>query len=285
MQPRHFTILPIVLAIGYVLFKTLFTPTFVNPETGTKHHVGMNDQQEQSLGLQAYQQVLQKEGANVVNSGPEVEMVKRVARRLAAATSEKSKVNYNWQLSVIQSSEVNAFCLPGGEIVVYTGILPVADGEAGLATVMGHEMAHATSRHGAIRMAHQQNIQTLEMGAAGSLQNMDYQQQAAAMAAIGVLGKYAPGGIMKFSRDEESEADHIGLLYMARAGYDPHQALDFWKRMDEKTSQGAPPAFLSDHPSNGQRIQQIEGWMPEAEKEYAASTMKDTQQPTQRTGM
>ena len=283
MQPRHFTILPIVLAIGYVLLKTVFTPTFVNPETGTKHHVGMNDQQEQSLGLQAYQQVLQKEGANVVNSGPEVEMVRRVARRLAAATSEKSRVNYNWQLSVIRSSEVNAFCLPGGEIVVYTGILPIAGGEAGLATVMGHEMAHATSRHGAIRMARQQNIQTLEMGAAGSLQNMDYQQQQMAMAAIGAVGQY--GGTLPFSRDQESEADHIGLLYMARAGYDPHQALEFWKRMDAQTSRGAPPQFASDHPSNGQRIQQLEQLMPEAEKEYAASTMKDSQQPTQPTGM
>ncbi len=283
MQPRHFTILPVLLAVGYILVKTFFTPTYVNPETGSKHHVGMNPQQEQSLGLQAYQQVLQKEGSNVVNSGPEVEMVRRVARRLAAATAEKSKVNYNWQLSVIKSDQVNAFCLPGGEIVVYTGILPVAGGEAGLATVMGHEMAHATSRHGAIRMARQQNIQALEMGAAGSLQNMDYQQQQAAMAAIGAVGQY--GGTLPFSRDQESEADHIGLLYMARAGYDPHQALDFWKRMDAQTSRGAPAQFASDHPSNGVRIQQIEGWMPDAEKEYAASTMKDTQQPTQQTGM
>ncbi len=283
MQPRHFTIVPIVLAIGYILIKTLFTPTFTNPETGSKHHVGMSDQQEQALGLQAYQQVLQKEGGNVVSSGPDVEMVKRVARRLAAATAEKAKVNYNWQLSVIKSSEVNAFCLPGGEIVVYTGILPIAGGEAGLATVLGHEMAHATSRHGAIRMERQQNIQALETGAAGSLQNMDPQQQAGAMAAIGALGQY--GGTLPFRREQESEADHIGLLYMARAGYDPHQALDFWKRMNEQASRGAPPALLSDHPSNGERIQRLEQLMPEAEKEYAASTMKDTRQPTQNTGM
>ena len=283
MQPRHFTILPILLAVGYILVKTLFSPTFTNPETGTKHHVGMNDQQEQSLGLQAYQQVLQKEGANVISSGPEVEMVRRVARRLAAATAEKSQANYNWQLSVIKSDQVNAFCLPGGEIVVYTGIIPVANGEAGLATVMGHEMAHATSRHGAIRMARQEKIQILEQGAMGSLQNMDYQQQQIAMQAIGAVGQY--GGVMPFSREQESEADHIGLLYMARAGYDPQQALDFWKRMDEQTSRGAPPAFLSDHPSNGQRVQQLQGWMPEAEKEFANSKMKDTKQPTQQTGM
>ncbi len=282
-QPRHFVILPILLAIGYVIIKSLFTPTYVNPETGSRHKVGMNPQQEQALGLQAYQQVLQKEGQNRLASGPEVDMITGVARRLASAASEKSQLQYQWQVSAIRSDEVNAFCLPGGEIVVYTGILPIAQGEAGLATVLGHEMAHATSRHGAIRMARQQNIQALEMGAQGSLANMDYQQQATAMAAIGAVGKYA--GTLPFSRDEESEADHIGLLYMARAGYDPHLALDFWKRMSEQTSRGAPPQFLSDHPSNGNRIQQIEAWMPEAEKEYAASTMKSTKAPTQATGM
>ena len=282
-QPRHFVILPIILAVGYVLVKMLFTPTYVNPETGSRHKVGMNDQQEQALGLQAYQQVLQKEGQNRIESGPEVDEVTRVARRLIQAASEKARVNYNWKVSVIKSDEVNAFCLPGGEIVVYTGILPIAQTDAGLATVLGHEMAHATSRHGAIRMNRQQNIQTLEMGAQGSLANMDYQQQATAMAAIGAVGKYA--GTLPFSRDEESEADHIGLLYMARAGYDPHEALAFWKRMSAATSQGAPPQFASDHPSNGVRIQQLEGWMPEAEKEYANSTMKDTKAPAPNPGM
>ena len=282
-QPRHFVILPILLAVGYVLFKSLFTPTYVNPETGSRHKVGMDSQQEQALGLQAYQQVLQKEGQNRITSGPEVDEVTRVARRLASAASEKSQVQYQWQVSVIKSDEVNAFCLPGGEIVVYTGILPIAQTDAGLATVLGHEMAHATSRHGAQRMYRQQMTQALEMGAQGSLANMDYQQQAAAMAAIGAVGNYA--GTLPFSREQESEADHIGLLYMSRAGYDPHQALDFWQRMSSATSRGAPPQFASDHPSNGVRIEQLQGWMPDAEKEYAASTMKDTKAPTQNTGM
>ena len=106
---------------------------------------------------------------------------------------------------------------------------------------------------------------------------------AALIAAIGALGQY--GATLPCSREQESEADHIGLLYMARAGYDPRQALDFWKRMNEQASRGAPPALLSDHPSNGERIQRLEQLMPEAEQEYAASTMKDTQQPTQNTGM
>ncbi len=283
MQRQHFAILPIVLAVGYMLFKFFSAQTVVNPETGTKHRVGMDPQQEQQLGLQAYQQVQQKEGQNVITSGPQVEEVKQVARRLASAAAEKSQVQYQWQVSVIQSGEVNAFCLPGGEIVVYTGILPLTGGPAGLATVLGHEMAHATSRHGAQRMFRQQLTQAALMGAQGSISQLDPGQQQAVMAALGAGAQY--GATLPFSRDQESEADHIGLLYMARAGYDPHEALAFWKRMDEKTSQGAPPQFASDHPSNGVRIQQIEQWMPEAIKEYDASQMKQTRQPTQNTGM
>ena len=282
-QPRHFVILPIILAIGYVLFKFVFTPTYVNPETGSRHKVSLSPQQQEALGLQSYQQVLQKEGPNKITSGPEVDQVTRVARRLAAAAAEKSKVQWPWQVSVIKSDEVNAFCLPGGEIVVYTGILPIAQTDAGLATVLGHEMAHATSEHGAQRMFQQDIQNTLQSGVAGSLQNMDPGQQQAVMSAMGVSTQYLH--TLPFSRNQESEADHIGLLYMARAGYDPHQAIEFWKRMDAKTSQGAPPQFASDHPSNGVRIQQLEGWLPDAEKEYANSKMKDTQAPTQNTGM
>ena len=283
MQRQHFAILPILLAVGFILFKLVFTPKYTNPETGTKHRVGMDPQQEQALGLQAYQQTLQKEQGNVISSGPEVDLVKKVARRLASAASEKSQVQYNWQVSVIRSNEVNAFCLPGGEIVVYTGILPLTQGEAGLATVLGHEMAHAVSRHGAERMFRQQLTQAAVMGAQGGISQMDPQQQATLMAAIGAGAQY--GVSLPFSREQESEADHIGLLYMARAGYDPKEALAFWQRMNEQTSHGAPPQFESDHPSNGVRIQQLQGWMPAAEEEYAHSTMKDTQQPTQSTGM
>ena len=283
MERRHLAILPIVLALGFMLFKYLTADKFVNPETGSKHRVGLDPQQEQALGLQAYQDVRQKAAGNIIDGGPEVEEVKQVARRLASAASEKSQIQYNWQVSVIRSDEVNAFCLPGGEIVVYTGILPLTGGPAGLATVLGHEMAHAVSRHGAQRMLDQQLTQTALMGVQGGVSQMDPREQVAVMAALGAGAQY--GVTLPFSRNQESEADHIGLLFMARAGYDPHEALAFWKRMDAKTSAGAPPQFASDHPSNGVRIQQIEGWMPEAMKEYDASTMKDSKQPTQNTGM
>lgn len=284
MQRRHIAILPIVIALGIMFFRFVSAPKAVNPETGSVHKVGMSPQQEQQLGLQAYQEVLHKESANVIQSGPEFDRIKAVARRLAAAVAEKGDIQYNWQLSVVRSDQVNAFCLPGGEIVVYTAILPVAQNDAGLATVMGHEMGHAVARHSAQRMFRQNMAQTFLQGAQGSLWNMDVGQQQAVMGVLGAGAQY--GVVMPFSRDQESEADHMGLHYMARAGYDPHEALEFWKRMEAQAGAGRQPAaFMSDHPSNGVRIQQLQDWMPEAEKEYGASTMKTTGRPSQSVGL
>ena len=263
-------VLPIAIALIVVAYQFVSTPKVRNPETGRVTHVALNPQQEQQLGLQAYQQVLSK--SEVVSSGPVVDAIQRVARRLAGAASEKSRQQYNWQLSVVRSNEVNAFCLPGGEIVVYTGILPVSQNAAGLATVMGHEMAHATSHHGAARLFKQNVTQTLMSGAQFSFWNMDYQQQQAAMAALGAFTKY--GVSLPFSREDESEADHIGLLYMARAGYDPHHAVEFWQRMTQQAGGSQPPEFASDHPSHGRRVEQLQEWMPEAMKEYDAAREK-----------
>ena len=282
MNRNGIRILPIVLALGFILFKFIATPKYVNPETGSAHRVGMDPQQEQALGLQSYQQVLAEERANVVNSGPEVTMVKTVARRLAAAAAEKGNIQYNWQLSVVKSDQVNAFCLPGGEIVVYTAILPITQDEAGLATVLGHEMAHATSRHGAQRVFQQSIAQAAMMGAQTSLGNMDWQHQQAIMGALGAATKY--GAILPFSRDHESEADHIGLLYMARAGYRSAQG-DRVLAAHGADRRAAAATVRVDHPSHGTRIQQLQAWMPEAEKEYENSQMRQTKQPTQSTGM
>lgn len=274
MQRRHIAILPIVIALGVMLFQFMSAPKVVNPETGSVHKVGMSSEQEQQLGLQAYQEVLHQESANVIQSGPEYDRIQGVARRLAAAVAEKGDIRYNWQLSVVRSEQVNAFCLPGGKIVVYTAILPVAQNDAGLATVMGHEMGHAVARHSAQRMFRQNLTQTFLQGAQGSLWDMDAGQQQAVMGVLGAGARY--GVVMPFSRDQESEADHMGLHYMARAGYDPHEALAFWKRMDAQAGAGRQPAaFLSDHPSNGQRIQQLQDWLPGAVEEYEAAKMKN----------
>ena len=234
----------------------------MNPETGRKSHVGMSASQEASLGLQSYQQVLAQ--AQAINTGPNFEMVKRVASRLAAATG-KAAQDFDWQVSLIRDDKVNAFCLPGGKIVVYTGIIPVAGNEAALATVLGHEMAHATSRHGAQRVLQQNLAQTAMTGVAASISDMDYDQQRVVMGALGAGARF--GVLMPFSRKHESEADEVGLLYMARAGYDPEESIRFWGRMEEAGG-SQPPEFLSTHPSHGTRIAQLRTWMPKALEEY-----------------
>jgi predicted Zn-dependent protease len=265
MNRTHIKWLPIFAALLFVAYQYFTSEKYVNPETGRASHVGMSTQQEAALGLQSYQQVLSQ--SQTVNSGPELDMVQRVVQRLAGATKDAGK-DFDWRVSLVQSDQVNAFCLPGGKIVVFTGILPVANTEAALATVLGHEMAHATSRHGAQRVFEQNLTQTAMAGVAGSLSDMDYEKQRAILGAFGAGAQY--GVLMPFSRNHESEADHIGLIYMARAGYDPRDSITFWKRMEQMNS-AQPPQLLSDHPSHGTRIQQLESWMPQAMEEYNKS--------------
>lgn len=262
MERRHIKWLPLVIAGIFFAYQYFSSEKFVNPETGRKSHVGMSVQQESALGFQSYRQVLAQ--SQTIDSGPELEMVKRLAGRLASATGQAGS-NFDWQVSLIRDPKVNAFCLPGGKIVVYTGIIPVAQSEAALATVLGHEMAHATSRHGAQRVLQQNLAQTAMTGVAASLSDMDYDKQRAVMGALGAGAKF--GVLMPFSRKHESEADHIGLIYMARAGYDPRESIRFWGRM-ESAGASQPPEFLSTHPSHGTRIQQLETLMPKALEEY-----------------
>ena len=257
-------IVPIAIAIVWALFQYTSSEKVVN-EAGRTARYALSSEQEKALGLQSYRQVLSE--VKTVDSGPEYEMVKRVAQRLSAATGESAK-KFEWQVSVVRSNQVNAFCLPGGKIVVYTGILPVAETEAGLATVMGHEMAHATLRHGSERLLQQKATQTIMTGVQVSVGDMSYEQQRAVMGALGAGAQY--GLLLPFSREHESEADAIGLRYMARAGYDPREAIDFWKRMS-KVSAGSgekPPEFMSTHPSDMSRIENLERLLPEALKEY-----------------
>src|SRR5438046_3038885 len=264
MERRHIKWIPLLLAGLFFAYQYFSSEKFVNPETGRKSHVAMSTREEALLGLQSYQQVLAQ--SENIDSGPELAMVKRVASRLATATG-KAGADFDWQVSLIRSSQINAFCLPGGKIVVYTGILPITQNEPALAIVLGHEMAHATSRHGSQRVLEQNLAQTALTGVAMSLSDMDYDKQRAVMGALGAGTQF--GVLMPFSRKHESEADAIGLLYMGRAGYDPRESIRFWQRMGEGTQSQQPPEFLSDHPSHGTRIQQLKDWMPEALKEYA----------------
>jgi predicted Zn-dependent protease len=273
MERRHIKWLPLLLAGLFFAYQYFSSEKFVNPETGRKSHVAMSTREEASLGVQSYQQVLAQ--SESIDSGPELEMIKRVASRLARATG-KTGADFDWQVSLIRSSQVNAFCLPGGKVVVYSGILPVTQNDSALATVLGHEMAHATSRHGSQRVLEQNLAQTALTGVAMSLSDMDYDKQRAVMGALGAGAQF--GVLMPFSRKHESEADHIGLHYMARAGYDPRESIRFWQRM-ENAGGTQPPEFLSDHPSHGTRIQQLETEMPKALEEYNNSSHADAPAP------
>jgi predicted Zn-dependent protease len=242
----------------------------------------MNPEQESKLGLQAYQEVLST--AHVLKHGPVVEAVRTVAKRLIKATANPdfqqmigiSIPKFDWELEVVDDRQVNAFCLPGGKIVVYTAILPVAETDAGLATVIGHEISHALAHHGTERMAHQQIVQIGLTSLGASMGDMDPTQR---QQLLSVLNAGAKFGILSYSRSHESEADHMGLLLMAAAGYDPRETVKFWQRMTEATGNGqAPPEFMSTHPNHQTRIRDLTNWIPEAMPLYKNSEFKSETQ-------
>ena len=241
----------------------------------------MSEGQEAALGLQSYREVLSQ--SRVVSSGPEVDLVRRVSERLAAATGDAGK-KFEWRVSVVQDRQANAFCLPGGKMVVFTGILPIAQNDAGLATVLGHEMAHATSRHGSQRLLQSSLANVFLTGASASVSmgDMDYQQKQAVMAAVGAGAQY--GVLLPFSREHETEADVVGLHYMARAGYDPRESIAFWQRMGEASSGGQPPEFASTHPSHDTRIERLKQEMPRAMEEFQKAPKSRIDVPVERAG-
>jgi predicted Zn-dependent protease len=221
------------------------------PYTNRKQINFISGEQENQLGLDAYKDVKTK---NKISTDPQINaMVQRVGKRIAAAADQP---NWDWQFTVIDDPKtVNAFCLPGGRIAVYTGILPLTKDDSGLAVVLGHETAHALAHHGAERMS-DETLMTVPLTVLLEGQSQEAQQLAQEAFGIGVQ--------LPFSRKQESEADHIGLILMAKAGYDPHAALPFWQSMAAMSQGKAPPAFLSDHPSDAQRIEKIKEELPEA---------------------
>lgn len=233
------------------------------PYTHRSHLVLIPAGEEQSLGLQQYDTTLKE--AKLSKDPAQVDLVRRVGQRIAAAAD---KPDYKWEFNVIDDPKtINAWCLPGGKVAVYTGILPVTQDDTGLAVVLGHEVSHALARHGAERMS--QGLLAQFGGAALSvaLANKPAQTQQLFGAAYGAGAQY--GVLLPFSREQESEADHIGLILMAKAGYDPARAVDFWERMAKSAGAGGkPPEFLSDHPADEKRIEQIKKWLPEAQKYY-----------------
>ncbi|MGH7361059.1 MAG: M48 family metallopeptidase [Candidatus Methylomirabilales bacterium] len=236
------------------------------PYTGRSQLQLLSEPEETRMGLQAYREVLKK--SRISGDPAANDMVARVGARIAAATG---RTDYAWEFKVIDDGrQINAFALPGGKVAVYTGLLPVTRDEAGLAAVLGHEIAHVIARHGGERVSQELLVQTGLTATMAALSRGDPQMVRSVGSLLGAGA--AVGLILPWSREQESEADHLGLIFMAKAGYDPHAAMDLWRRMSEASrGRGEPPEFLSTHPSHGSRIKQIEQWMPEALQYYQAS--------------
>lgn len=219
--------------------------------------------------------------AEVIQQGPlstnaaQVAMVKRVGNTIKAAVekymSEQGRSSelqgYNWEFNLIQNdSTVNAWCMPGGKVAFYTGILPVCIDEKGIAVVMGHEVAHAIAHHGNERMSQEIVAQAGGQVASVMMASKSPATQQMFQTAYGAGAQY--GVILPFSRKHESEADKMGLVFMAMAGYDPHEAVEFWKRMSAAMGGQAPPEFMSTHPSDARRVADLQAYLPEALKYY-----------------
>lgn len=248
-----------------------FSNQTVDPVTGQSVLIdaSLSADDEKALGLQAYREILSQERPVDPNE-PVAREVRAIAQRLvdkvdvveAALAAEhglepsRFSAGFDWEVNVIESDQANAFCLPGGKMAVYTGLVPVAQNEDAMAVVMGHEIAHALLRHGAQRMAQQKLSNIGQM--AGALSGMDAQQQQMVMAAMGY------GYLLPYARKHETQADEVGLMLAAAACFDPREAIPLWERMSQSSGGQAPPEFTSTHPDPGTRISNLQALMPKA---------------------
>lgn len=254
-------LLPVAFVFG------LLAGCQTTPITGRSQLMLVSESQEVSLGEEAYRHILRD---SVISDHAEANrLLRKVGERIARAAN---KPEYRWEFRVIDDPEmVNAFAVPGGKVAVYTGIFPVARDEAGLAVILGHEVAHALARHAGERMSQSMLVQLGGLGLSAALgSNPQLANQVLQAYGLGA----SVGVVLPFSRSQESEADRIGLILMAKAGYDPRVSLDVWERMEKKESgraQGAPPEFLSTHPGYETRTRQLRPWISEALKFYRAA--------------
>ena len=257
-------LLPVVLLL---ISGPLISSCYTAPVTGRSQLILVSTSQENEMGAMAFKEVLQN--SSVSDNPGYNATVQRVGGRIAQVADTPA---YNWDFKVIEDDEqINAFALPGGKVGVYTGILPVAETEAGLATVMAHEVAHVAARHGGERVTSGILAQLGAVGLSAALGGGDPLVSQAVMQAYGLGVNY--GALMPFSRKQESEADRIGLIYMAKAGYDPREAVSFWERMDQAVKdKPQPPEFFSTHPGYGTRISNLNMWLPEAMPYYQNSS-------------
>jgi predicted Zn-dependent protease len=255
----RFTGMAAVVLIGLVLVSC-----YTNPQTRRKEFVLFTPQEEANLGLTSFNDIKSK--TPVSADAIQNEQVQRVGQRIAAVVDLPYA---QWEFVVFnEPATVNAFCLPGGKVGVYSGILPLTQDDNGLAVVLGHEISHAVARHGGERMSQALLLQLGGIGLQAALQNKPAQTQQLAMAAYGIGSTV--GVELPFSRKEEYEADEMGLMSMAKAGYDPRHAVEFWRRFKALNDQqgGAPPEFLSTHPVDANRIAALEKKLPDAIKVF-----------------
>ena len=272
----------LLLFAGYAAW-SWFGSARVDPYTGEKAHYGATADEEIQLGAQAYQQVrsdAETQGALLPADAQVSQQIREIASRLvskvpqvtadlAAMNQQQAPTDYQrfqWDVSVIQSEDANAFVLPGGKMAVYTGLLPIAENQDAMAVVMGHEVAHALLRHGSQRLAQQKLVQMGQMAAGMALGGMDQGQQQAVMAALGAGARY--GLILPYGRNHETQADQVGLMLAAAACFNPREAIPLWQRMSNLGGGERPPEFASTHPDPANRIQTLQSLMPQAEQFY-----------------
>ncbi|SMO76359.1 M48 family metallopeptidase [Solitalea koreensis] len=257
--------------IAAFLFVAVISSCSKVPLTGRSQLSLVDEGQMMTMAASSYSEYL-KENPVVPTTNKDAQRVKRVGGQLIDAVTRfmnqngyaNQIANYKWEVNLIQNKELNAWCMPGGKMAVFTGILPVCKDDAGLATVMGHEIAHAIARHGSERMSQQL---AAEAGAvAGGMVTANSHEATSIFNQL--YGTGAPLLLLKYSRKQESEADHLGLIFMAMAGYNPNTAVDFWQRMSASATGQKPPEILSTHPSDQTRIDDIKRLIPEAMKYY-----------------
>ena len=245
------------------------------PGTDRKAFILMSRDNEIQMGEEAYREVLSKyggtkgKGTKLVTSGANYEMLQRVGKRIAAVANVK---DFDWKFSLIDDPTPNAFCLPGGKVVFYTGILPALKNEAGMAIVMGHEVAHAVARHGAERMSRAMAVNAGVLAVSAGVFHKDAEKFNASMALLGAGATV--GLILPYSRGNELEADSIGLRYAAEAGYDPAEGPLFWSRFakfGEKEGGGKPPQWLSTHPADDKRVENLSKLQKQVVDDYERS--------------
>lgn len=252
----------------------MFVACSKNAVTGRSQFKLLPESELQTMAVTEYQQFLTTNKVIASSANKDAEMVTRVGQRITKAVQDyyaskglsKELEGYQWEYKLVDSKDVNAWCMPGGKIVVYTGLLPITQNEAALAAVMGHEVSHAIFNHGNERMSQGMAQQGLGAALSVAVANKPAATQNLFMTAFGVGSNVL--GILPFSRKHELEADHYGLIWAAMAGYNPQEAIALWERMEKASNGQKPPEFLSTHPSEANRIEQLKKYMPEALKVY-----------------